>query len=190
MIMPCTCLFPGGTVETSANVNDVPTGELVVPGNTWLDQLIVLSETAPVIIKYQVMPTDSDSEVIGAFSLNRRSWEQGGCDALTWYAASHRNDFTFRHGMFTGFPPAIRGAPIKLREGQWHSIEVKLSLCAAEYSVDGRQFATLQNERRRGLVSHVDSGYWPDRGYIGMIRYASDWKFRNLEIVPARRTSS
>ena len=68
-------------METSANVNDVPTGELV-ECDTWRDQLIVLSETAPVIIKYQVMPTDSDSEVIGAFSLNRRSWEQGGCDAF------------------------------------------------------------------------------------------------------------
>lgn len=163
----------------------VPRHEQVVTSNIWLEQQIVLSETAPVVVKYQAMLTGSDSAIIGAFSLNRQSWEGGDCDALTWHAASDRDDFTFRHGMFEGFPPARRVAPFKLRLGQWHFIQVSLSLRAVEYSVDGRTFATLQNERRRGLVPHVDSGYWPSRGYIGMIHYAGDWKFRDLEIVTA-----
>ena len=168
----------------------VPRHEQVVTSNTWLEQLIVLSETAPVVIKYQVMATGSDTQIIGAFSLNRQHWDQGDCDALTWFAASHRDDFTFRHGMFEGFPPAGRGAPFKLRLGQWHLIQVSLSLRAVEYSVDGRTFATLQNERRRGLVQHVDSGYWPSRGYIGMIHAEGDWKFRDLEIVTASTAAS
>jgi hypothetical protein len=155
---------------------------LVSCGNIWLEEEIILSETEPVIITYEFMPSQHNSEVIGAFSLNCRDWGEGGCDALTWFCASHRHDFTFRGNMFETFfphePLGLRvGTPADVRPGEWHKMEVYLSVRQASYYVDGVLFATVHNQGTQTC--------WPTRGYIGMIRWASDWKFRNVKLTPA-----
>jgi len=104
------------------NVRVLHQGErLVCVGNSvwWYAEEIALHETEPVIVKYEFMPLHGTSEVIGAFSLNRRACGEGACDALTWYAAPHRHDLTFRGNMFATFFRDCQerdgGAPVEER---------------------------------------------------------------------------
>ena len=150
----------------------------------WYAEEIALHETEPVIVKYEFMPLHGTSEVIGAFSLNRRAWGEGACDALTWYAAPHRHDFTFRGNMFaTFFRDCQERAPANVTPLEWHVMEVRLSKREASFAVDGVLFATLRNPaaaQRR----------WPTHGYLGMIRYDSDWKFRRVTLAQADFSTS
>merc|ERR1711939_582031 len=57
----------------------------------------------------------------------------------------------------------------------WHHVEVLLSLSHASYSVDGEHFATVE----------LLPGEIATKGYIGMIRYDSNYAFKNLVIVDA-----
>jgi len=152
---------------------------LVSGGNIWLEEEVILSETEPVIITYEFMASQHNSEVIESFSLNCRNWGDSGCDSLTWFCASHRHDFTFRGNMFETFFPhellGLRvGTPATVRPGECHKMEVYLSVSQVSYYVDGVLFATLHNQ--------VTETCWPTRGYIGMVRWASDWKFRNVKL--------
>lgn len=170
--------------------------------SVWHPELIVLEHT-PTIIRYDFMPIDADAEVIGAFSRNCRDWDQGGCDALSWYAASHRDDFSFRGKMFGTFPAnlaqvrrkvklgmknrdrgtkspstTLQGSPTRIRAGEWHTMEVALSLSEATYRVDGQEWGKVLRERGAGAEA-----VYPERGYLGMIRYESTWKYRNLQVM-------
>lgn len=58
--------------------------------------------TLPVTVEFDA-EAYSNSEIIAGFSSNRRRWGFGG-DALTIYLAPHRKDFSFRTGVFEGFP--------------------------------------------------------------------------------------
>ena len=162
----------------------------VVPrgGIVWLEPIIRLQET-PVIARYEVWahPGLRETEIIGAFSLNRKQWSgKDDCDALSWYAAVHRTDFTFRSRMYRSFPPLqkVDGlgdiGPSLLTPGVWHSVEVRLSLLEASYSVDGRVFAKLR----------TPDAYEPSEGYFGMVSYATQGQFRGFHIVPSKPTKS
>lgn len=156
--------------------------EVMVDGeNIWHRDLIVLSAT-PTIIRYDFMPIDTESEVIGAFSLNCHNWGDGDCDAVSWYAASHRSDFSFRGEMFEYCPPNLaQRSPTRVRAGEWHSMEVALSLSEATYRVDGEEFGRVLRQ------SDGAGALYPDRGYLGMIRYDSRWKYRNLHVMRSER---
>ena len=82
--------------------------DMVVRGgeNVWLAEWVELDESAPAVLEYDARPAEAESECIGAFSRTKARWAGGsrGEDALTWYAAPHRDDFAFRTAMFGGFP--------------------------------------------------------------------------------------
>ena len=67
--------------------------------------------------------------------------------------------------------------PKRVRARQWHSMEVRLSRREAVYFVDGSLFAKVS--------SIGDDEPWPARGYIGMIRFGTNWKFRKVKITQA-----
>merc|ERR1711988_1839809 len=133
-------------------------------------------DTRPTVVTYEVKG-GAASEMIGAFSLNKLAWAGGkrGEDGLTWYAAPHRADFTFRTRVFGGFPRVTKSHQRKGTPGVWHRVQVRLSRHSASYSVDGKHFATAKLKKDEV----------PESGYIGMIRYASDYQFRALKIVNA-----
>jgi len=155
-------------VQKKAVVHTVSNG-----GEFWSPVAVSLDKSKMVKITYDVKPS-AMSECIGAFSHNKKRWSGGkkGEDALTWYIAPHRADFNFRTKMFGGFPEVLRTNQRKVSKNAWHRVEVQLSLTRATYSVDGRHFASVS--LRRGEV--------PRAGYVGMIRYASTYDFRNLVI--------
>jgi hypothetical protein len=159
-------------------VQNIAREEVVVSRNIWLPELIVLNHE-PTIIRYEFMPLDRDAEVIGAFSSNCRNWDQGGCDALSWYAASHRADFSFRGEMFGTFPPDLaQSSRRKVSAGDWHTMEVQLSLSQASYKVDGVEFGKVLRHQ-----NGTEMPLYPEEGHLGMIRWATQWKYRNVEVV-------
>jgi hypothetical protein len=57
-------------------------------------------------------------------------------------------------------------------------MEVALSLSEATYRVDGEERGKVLRERGAGAEA-----LYPERGYLGMIRYESTWKYRNLQVM-------
>jgi len=138
----------------------------------WSETLIELSDHKSVKCSYQVKSLSNNAEFIGAFSLNKAKWGSKNVDALTWYAAPHRSDFTFRTKMFGEFPPSH---PVKnklLAKDVWHLVEVELSKHYASYRVNGEVFAYLDK----------NEGYWPTSGYFGFAGYNSDWEWRDFKL--------
>jgi len=158
--------------------------------NTWIPEDISLHPTKPVTVWYEVRADSHNSEVIGAFSQTLTRWTdgQGGEDALTWYAAPHRHDFTFRVRMFDfhddmmlddlnnplGVPSASTRTPYRLRHGVWHLVCVRLSQSHAAYSIDGHDIDKCYLEPNVSMAS---------RGRIGMVTYDTSYTWRNLHIV-------
>jgi len=142
----------------------------------WAPVEVTLDSAPTTIIRYEVKNAPGQkSEMIGAFSHNKKRWAGGkkGEDALTWYAAPHRSDFTFRTKVFGGFPHVTSTHQRKVAPDKWHKIEVRLGTSRASYTVDGKHFATTA----------LKAGEVARKGFVGMIRYASDYQFKNLEII-------
>merc|ERR1712125_93327 len=94
----------------------------------WSEAEIELPDEKPITFSYEVKSISDNAEFIGAFSKNKAKWGNKDVDALTWYAAPHRTDFTFRSQMFGKFPPAKRVKNTgKLAKDTWHLVEVELS---------------------------------------------------------------
>jgi len=176
------CHFTSAMIQKTSTPTPTPTPQAKIvkivkisskSGEWWSPSEVTLSASDPVTITYEVRPDSATSECIGAFSHNMKRWGSGGEDALTWYGAPHRKDFAFRLGMFKGFPR--QGDSLSMRtisSGVWHRFKVTLLRGSASYSVDGHHFATMQ----------LRPGDAPAKGYVGMIRYASDYSFRNMVI--------
>ena len=147
----------------------------------WSPDLITLDPAGrAVVITYEVRADGSEIEMIGAFSHSKRAWGgQPQCDALSWYTATHRCDFTFRTKMFHGFPRCKRGEPCELRAGEWHRVEVTLRKDAASYAVNGRHFGTAT----------LKPGEIPKAGYVGMVTYASGYSFRDVRVLLPQNTA-
>merc|ERR1711959_542152 len=152
----------------------------VTAGNDyWCPVEVTLTDAPTTTITYEVMATSAESELIGAFSHNKKPWAGGdqGEDALTWYAAPHRADFSFRTKVFGGFPKVLVSKDMKkVSAHTWHQVEVKLGKKHAAYSVDGKHFA----------MAVLKGDDIARTGFVGMIRYASDYQFKNLKIVDSQ----
>ena len=158
---------------------------LVEGGKSWWFDGVRITlpadESTPVVARYEVLAQPGvDVEVIGAFSLSRAAFGRPGADALTWYAAVHRSDFTFRTKVFGEFVRPQGGQPFKISPDVWHAVEVHLSKRRAAYYIDGRLFATAA----------LKPGDTPDEGYFGMITYATPYLFRRLQVVTALGAAS
>jgi len=75
--------------------------------------------------------------------------------------------------MFAGFPRVTAAHRWELVYQQWHAFKVTISERQAEYEVDGEMFAVVE----------LLEGEVPSQGYVGMVRYASDYSFRNMRIM-------
>ena len=70
------------------------------------------------------------------------SWGSANADALSWYLATDRSDFTFRTGMFAGFPAACRPTSgFNAQVGQKYHFDVEIDSTTASYSIDGMSYA-------------------------------------------------
>ena len=150
--------------------------------NYWLPPLITLSPT-PTVMSYEIRADNSASECIAAFSLSKARWAGGeqGEDALTWYAAPHRNDFSFRTRMFHVGDLARRchERPPRLEHGRWYRVVVVLSLTAAEYTITPSDSACSGHLVR---AAPLLPGEVPTTGYLGMVSYDSAYSVRNIVI--------
>ena len=155
----------------------VPQARTVRGGeNVWLAEWVELDESAPAVLEYEARPAEAESECIGAFSRTKARWAGGsrGEDALTWYAAPHRDDFAFRTAMFGGVPAgaARERRRTRLRAGAWHALRVELTLRDALYAVDGVVVARVA----------LAPGDVPPAGYFGMVSYDTPWAFRGARV--------
>jgi len=151
-------------------------GEVSRTAKKWYCQVPV---DLPVRIEYEVKPGAQNSECIGVFSHSQADWGDANADGLTWYLAPHRTDFTFRTGLFAGFPELSHAFNLsryarrrQLKPNKWHSVVVDLCSNSASYSVNGT--ATGKAALRPGDV--------PLRGTVGMIRWDSDYCFKGVTI--------
>ena len=164
----------------------------------WTDEAWDLSPGSPALmLSYDVLPLDADSECIGAWSASGRLWhEPGPKDALSWYAASHRGDFGFRTQLFGAFPAQHAYAQhntSRIQQGEWCRVDV-LMMCpavvegqaplivakyclnfnaAASFVVDPGHDGVPHLGGRMGLVSYKHT---PSHSYSGAYR------FRNFEV--------
>ena len=60
----------------------------------------------PIEVKFDFVLEKPQTEFHPCWSFNKKEWGQGG-DGLSWYAAAHRNDHTFRTGVFDNSPAVI-----------------------------------------------------------------------------------
>ena len=68
---------------------------------------------------------------------------QQGHDALSWYLATNRHDFTFRTGLFRSFPSCTRQQPgFDAKIGQTYKMSATISKTSASYSIDGKPYAS------------------------------------------------
>jgi hypothetical protein len=59
----------------------------------------------PIEINFQVQLMNKECcEFIPIFSKNKIEWNGKNTDCLSWFLATHRDDFTFRTNMFGDFP--------------------------------------------------------------------------------------
>ena len=153
--------------------------------NFWLPPLITLSAT-PTLLSYEIRADGSVSECIAAFSLSKARWAGGnqGEDALTWYAAPHRNDFNFRTRMFHvgDLSMRCRDRPPRLQHARWYRVDVALSTTAVEYTITPSDGAGGGHVVRASLLP----GEVPTTGYLGMISYESGYSVRNIVIAGTR----
>jgi len=113
--------------------------EHTVQGHYWSPD----AYTLPLKFRYDVRADTGTAECIGAFSHTKAAfgamWDN--VDALSWYLAPHRNDFTFRTRMFGEFPSVEHIRNTSLLVGAWATVEVELAADSATYSVDGNMVA-------------------------------------------------
>jgi len=100
------------------------------------------------------------TEVIGAFSHSRARFEAEGADALTWYGATNRDDFTFRTRMFEPLPVLpVNGW--RLLQDTWYLVVVRLSSGSCSYEIGGLKFAeTSRQPGQFGMVTYTTSYSW------------------------------
>ena len=86
---------------------------------------------------------EGDSEFHPCFSKDCNGW--GGAnstDALSWFMATHRQDFTFRTGMFEGFPKTKRPHNgFKCETNRAYKMSCTIEPTTAKYYIDGELYA-------------------------------------------------
>jgi|TARA_B110000259_G_scaffold135742_1_gene152871 hypothetical protein len=125
----------------------------------WLPKLVSL----PAEISYDFKFNSIDDEFIPVYSFNKSEWGNKNIapDALSWYLSPHRDDFTFRTGLFNAFPKIQRGEKIKTEIGKVYTMKCIIKKNSASYSIDGKTYATATYKE----------GTIPLKGYFGFAVY-------------------
>lgn len=125
----------------------------------WLPKLVSL----PTEISYDFKFNSVDDEFIPVYSYNKSEWGNKNIppDALSWYLSPHRDDFTFRTGLFNTFPKVERGEKIETEIGKVYTMRCIINKNSASYSINGKTYATATY--KEGAV--------PLKGYFGFAVY-------------------
>ncbi|SHI48936.1 hypothetical protein [Aquimarina spongiae] len=131
------------------------------------DQYVWLPDmyTLPATISYDVICGSESDEFLPCFSFTRSEWDSASCDALSWYASPHRDDFTFRTDLFRDFPKVDRlSPPFKPAVGAKFSVSCSIDSTSATYSINGKPYAkaTYSNDTI------------PIQGYFGFAKYQTE----------------
>lgn len=104
--------------------------------------------------------TDKES-FFPAFSKTRAEWGSPDADALTW---ALREDFTFRHNVFSLFDAGAISRQGRFRPSKNVPVQVSCLILptAASYAINGTRYATVK----------YDAGIVPKQGYFGFATYA------------------
>ncbi|WP_423226810.1 cadmium-containing carbonic anhydrase [Candidatus Amarolinea aalborgensis] len=127
----------------------------------WLPDLYEL----PAQISFDVTCGNQNDQFLPCFSFTKAEWESPQCDALSWYASPHRNDFTFRTKLFRDFPSVQRISPAWCPAvGAKFHVQCIITTTSATYYIAGKEYATATY--RYGDV--------PERGYFGFATYGGE----------------
>eukprot|EP00801_Mesodinium_rubrum_P010747 Mrub_10804.p1 GENE.Mrub_10804~~Mrub_10804.p1 ORF type:complete len:217 (-),score=20.84 Mrub_10804:7-612(-) len=117
----------------------------------------------PIKIKFDFKILTENSEFQPCFSFNKKEWDNS--DALSWYMATDRSDFTFRTRMFGGFPYSVRSCEGFICEvGKMYKMKCIIFEDKAEYFINGKPYASCK----------LNKGDIPSKGYIGFAVYNKD----------------
>jgi dsDNA-binding SOS-regulon protein len=111
-------------------------------------KLVFLSEeefALPATISFDATMYGDGDPVIPWFSSNKKPWGDKDCDALTWFLAANRDDFTFRFRGYQGDGHNVTQLS-KLRSipGKSNRIVCTITSTSAEYYIDGTEYATVE----------------------------------------------
>ena len=131
----------------------------------------------PVLIELDFTCNKDSDEFIPCFSYNQKQWGKGVCDALSWYMSPHRHDFTFRTGLFDGFPEEERTPGFNVQVGQKYHMMCRIEETGAEYHIDGEFYAK----------TNYSKGTVPITGYFGIAVYSPvDILVENVSVLSLR----
>ena len=126
----------------------------------------------PIYVRCEVLPLSPDTECMLIATKNCQPWSRGG-DGLTAYSSVNRVDFTFRSGIFAGFPRVRRHSFERLRPSEWNELSMVLSDHAATYWINGIMVASASFQAQEVPDSEV---------YLGLISYITSYRIRGFDV--------
>ena len=124
--------------------------------NVWLPQSYSLPLTFSCTF---ICNTDRD-ELIPCFAKQQEGWTGQNKEALSWFMATHRHDFTFRTNLVGATPTIERHIPgFDVDVGREYRMTCRVDKQSATYWIDDQKYATATYE-----LDKV-----PAQGYIGFI---------------------
>jgi hypothetical protein len=135
--------------------------------NVWLGK----EYTLPATFSFRAVLKGDQDQLIPVFSRNKAEWGTPECDALTYYLAAGRADYSFR---FNGF--LIKHSPTQHRQtiaipGNSYHLKCTITSTSASYSIDGQPYATVT----------YPIGSVPVKGYFGFFNYWCASTVTNVE---------
>lgn len=128
--------------------------------------------TLPIYCRAEVLPLAADTECFLIATQNCRGWGQGG-DGLTVSSGVNRTDFTFRSGVFQGFPRVTRQGSPMLRSLEWNELSMVLSETLASYWINGMLVASCKLEPGEVPAAEL---------YLGLTSYSTAYRVRGFDV--------
>lgn len=142
--------------------------------------LVFLSDefSLPATVSFDVTVKGSHDQIIPWFTSNRKPWGDDDCDALSWFLAPDRDDYSFRFRGYNFDHPTRQLLKLRAVPGKSHRMECTITPTSAVYSIDGKKYAT---------VNYPVGTLGSNKGYFG---FHSGWNqqpmtVENLEIKSA-----
>ena len=135
----------------------------------------------PVQISFSFCLNTAQTEIHPCWSRSKRGWGQSGVDALSWFMADTRHDFTFRTEMFGRFVHVERPHPgFNLQVGRAYHCEAEIHPTSAKYSIDGELYATCSYE-----PAEVPQEGWFGFGMYDRRTSCRAWNFQVQSLLPS-----
>lgn len=155
---PAPHLFEGAVQDPTEVAASATTGAFLVQ-DSYLWSALTFRPPLHVRFRFAFL---TEGELLCCFSGNREPWSGVRPDALSWYMATNRADFTFRTQMFGGFIPTIQHRRFQCELNRQYTMDCTIGSAGAQYSIDGEPYATC-----RGVSI-------PAPGHVGFAVYAGN----------------